>query len=559
MGQNKISTLGKFWEILKHEKEQIHGIYYYAIFSGLVQLSLPLGIQAIISFVLGGTISTSLFLLIILVILGVFVAGLLQVNQMKLIEKIQQQLFVRYSFQYAYIIPKIKLSAVDGYYMPELVNRFFDTISLQKGISKLLLDIPAATIQIIFGLILLSFYHPIFILFGFSVLLVVYLILRFTASRGMQTSLSESDFKYKVLGHLEDLARSVNTFKFAKNPSFHLKKTDEYVTGYLQSRTAHFKILLFQYWTLIGLKLIITSAMLLVGVYLLVNQQLSIGQFISAEIVILLVISSVEKLIINLDKVYDVMTSVEKVSKVIEKPMEVETGIILPKNESGISIEFQNVKFSFSNEKWVLNDINFKIFAGEKVSLQGNFGSGKSTILRLLTGAYLDFDGNILINQIPLNQISLQALRNESGILFHSQDLFQGTLLDNILLGSTSIDYAYLDKMAAIVGLKNFVNTHKEGYQFLIQPMGQHLSARLIKKVLLLRAIIHQPKLLLLEEPWLGLEEPYASQIKSYLLHEMPNTTLVIVSNDQDFSKDCDKIIVLKDGHINSITKRKNR
>jgi len=98
MADKKVSTLARFLEILRFERHEISSIYFYSIFAGLVQLSLPLGIQSIISFVLGGAISTSLVLLVIVVILGVFLNGLLQVNQMKIIEKIEQRLFVRYSF-----------------------------------------------------------------------------------------------------------------------------------------------------------------------------------------------------------------------------------------------------------------------------------------------------------------------------------------------------------------------------------------------------------------------------------------------------------------------------
>lgn len=178
-------------QVIRLEKNEITSVYFYAILSGLIQLSLPLGIQSIISFVLGGAIPTSLVVLIVLVVLGVFLNGLLQVNQMRLIEKVQQKIFVRYSFEFAERIPKLNLQSVDSYYLPELVNRFFDTVTLQKGISKLLLDIPAATIQILFGVILLSFYHPIFIIFGLILLLVITLILRLTSAKGMESSLRE--------------------------------------------------------------------------------------------------------------------------------------------------------------------------------------------------------------------------------------------------------------------------------------------------------------------------------------------------------------------------------
>ena len=316
------AALTKLYKLLVLDRKDIYAIYTFSIFTGLVQLSLPLGIQTIISFVLAGSVSTSIIILIILVVAGVFFTGLLQVKQMQLTEKIEQKIFVRYAFEFADRLPKINIQKMDNYYLPEVVNRFFDTMSLQKGMSKLLLDIPAATIQMIFGLILLSFYHPVFIVFGLVMFVVLILILRFTSVRGMETSLRASDYKYSVAAWLQEIARTIKTFKYSKGTSLHLKETDELTTGYLNSSTEHFKVLLKQYWSLITFKVIITAAMLIVGSLLLVDQQLNIGQFVAAEIVILTIIGAVEKFITSLDKVYDVLTALEKLGKITNSEME---------------------------------------------------------------------------------------------------------------------------------------------------------------------------------------------------------------------------------------------
>src|SRR5690606_32878614 len=178
-----------------------------SIFAGLVSLSLPLGIQTIIGFVQAGTLSTSIVVLILLVLLGTFFTGLLQVRQLEMIEKIEQKLFVRYAIDYTERLPLLDLQKLDSYYIPELVNRFFDAPSLQKSIHKLLVDIPAAIIQIIFGVILLSFYHPLFIAFGIFLFSVIFIILKFTSYRGFETSLETSDYKYKAASWLEEMAR----------------------------------------------------------------------------------------------------------------------------------------------------------------------------------------------------------------------------------------------------------------------------------------------------------------------------------------------------------------
>ncbi len=153
-------------------------------------------------------------------------------------------MFSRYGFEFAYRIPKLDVKKVDGYFLPEQVNRFFDTVSIQKGLGKLLLDIPTASIQILFGLILLSFYSSVFILFGISLLIILILIIALTSNRGLATSLTESEYKYGMAGWLEEMARSFKTFKFNNLSNLHLKKSDQLVENYLDARTKHFNILL---------------------------------------------------------------------------------------------------------------------------------------------------------------------------------------------------------------------------------------------------------------------------------------------------------------------------
>ncbi len=544
-------------QVIKLEKNEISSVYFYAILNGLIQLSLPLGIQSIISFVLGGTISTSLVIMIILVVLGVFLNGMLQVNQMRLIEKVQQKIFVRYSFEFAERIPKLDLQSVNRYYLPELVNRFFDTVSLQKGISKLLLDIPAATIQIFFGLILLSFYHPVFIFFGLILILIIYLILRFTSAKGMESSLRESDFKYSIAGWLQEMARVIKSFKFSSNTALNIQHTDKLVTGYLTHRTTHFKVLLWQYWSLVSFKVLITAAMLIVGSILLVNQQLNIGQFIAAEIVIISVINSVEKIMVNLDTVYDVLTSVEKLGKVTDKPTEVGGTIMLPVEDKGLSIELSNVNFAYNEEgdTPVLSDVSLTVGSNEKVCIMGPTGSGKSTLLRLISGAYNRFSGNVFINNIPVSNYQLDSFRMQTGILLNQQDIFQGTLMENITMGNPGISAQHILRLAEKIGLQAFMNGLDDGLNTNLDPIGKRLSKNIIQKILLLRALINKPRLALLEDPFEGIGEMVKQSIIQYLLSETPLQTILISCNEEQFAEQCDKVIYIEKGRVKAAGK----
>nr|WP_294906347.1 ATP-binding cassette domain-containing protein [uncultured Lacibacter sp.] len=542
--------LQRLLQVLNLERKEIGAIYFYAILAGVLQLAMPLGIQAIINFVLAGRLSTSIIVLIVLVVISVFLTGLLQVNQMKIIEKIQQRIFTRYSFEFAWRIPRLDLKKIDQYYLPEFVNRFFDTINLEKSLSRLLLDIPAALIQVVFGLILLSLYANVFIVFSLLVLLILFLIIRITYARGLSTSLDESEYKYEVAGWLEEIARVLKSFQFSRGSSLPVDKTDKLVTKYLHARTSHFRVLLLQYWSLIGFKILITAGMLIVGAVLLVSNEINVGQFAAAEIVILLVLASVEKLIRSLDKIYDILTAVEKLGKVIDKPLEPEGTLGLDQNAGGVAVSVNDLSFSYNDQRPILHQLSLTIGAGEKVCIKGGEGSGKSTVLKLLTGAYSDFEGNILLNEIPIGNYNPALLRSETGILFNQQEIFQGSLYENITLGDTNITPSQINALAAKLGISEFIASLKKGFDTQIDATGNRLSSAVIRKVLLLRALVSSPKLLLLEEPWLGLDLECRRKIEQYLFYEIPATTVVVITNDDSFAKKCNRIFYMHNGKV---------
>ncbi len=537
-------SLKRLYRILLLDRQDISTIYVLAFLAGLVQLSLPLGIQTIISFVMAGSISTSIIVLILLVVFGTFLSGLLQVKQLEIIEKLKQKLFLRYGLEFSDRLPKLNNEKLDNFYLPELVNRFFDTISLQKGLEKLLLDLPAVIIQILLGLILLSFYHPVFIVFGAVLLLIIALILRFTSPQGLASAIESSDYKYQVVAWLQETARVVKSFKYSKS-NLQVIKTDALISGHLGARTRYFKILLIQFWSLISFKIIITAAMLIVGTVLLVNQQINVGQFIAADIVIITIIASVEKLILSLDKVYDAMVSVEKLGKVAEAEIETGGSYMLENIPRGVSVQFNNTSFAYPDGKTILRDVNLDIAPGQMVLITGGSGSGKSSLLRLLTGAYRNFQGNIFIDGQPIKNYDLQSLRTATGVLLSSQDIFHGTLWENITMGNPAISFTEVNKYIDITGLTTFVQADQQGLEMQVDPVGKRLPKQIRQKILLIRAITGTQRLLLLEEPFQDLEAATRQTILE-MLKANKNTTVIIASEDTGIAKECDVVLNLE-------------
>lgn len=533
--QNKPNNLFKsISSILKNDKEEISSIYLFAIIGGLVQLIMPLGIQSIIGFLMGGSYSTSLVLLIVVVIASVWADGYLQISKLKIIERIQQKLFYRYAIDYTEKIPNLKVDQLAYKGLPELVNRFFDVQSLQKSLSKLLLDIPIASIQILFGLILISFYHPIFILFGAILLCIVILILKFTGKNGLLYSKEESTYKYKFVAHLELLAKNFITFKFRENNTLPLQKTDELVSSYLKSRTQHFNVLQIQYWSLIYFKLFTTIAMLLAGVVLVIKQQINIGQFIATEIVILTIINAVEKIVINLDQVYDALTAIDKIGIITDKEIEKNTGSLLIGEHEAIDLALKEVSFSYG-EKQILIQSNIEIPFRQKVCIAGTREAGKYTLLKLIASLLPVQKGMYTINGKNIQQYQLSNLRSLISFSTLDDALFTGSLIENLCFSKDVMKREKLEQLLDLFDLSTWVNTHPDGLYQSIEA-NESWSYKLIRKLVLVRSLYSADRLLFMQDPTNGLEPKYAERLLNYITN-LSNTTCVISSSDELITK----------------------
>ena len=551
---NITRSLYKLFRLLRLDGKEITALYLLSILSGLIQLSLPLGIQAIINFAIVATgrnqLPASMWVLIFLVVLGVLFTGMLKINQMKIVEKIQQKIFTRFSFEFSQRIPKLNVKSIDQYHLPELVNRFFDIPTLQKSMAKLLLDIPTAVIQLCFGLILLAFYNSVFIVFGIILLVILYLILYISSPKGFEASLEESNYKYEIAGWIQEIARGIKTFKFFNTYNLHLEKTNTFLEGYLNSRNRHFQILKLQYWSLVVFKILITAAMLIVGGILLIRQDINLGQFIAAEIIILTIMSAVEKLIISLETVYDLLTSVEKITKITDKPID-EDGSYEFVKKLGIEIEAKNLNFGFHNT-FILKDISFNIQPGQKVAITGDGDSGKTILLRMLTGVFQDFEGDLSFNQIPINNYNLNTLRNHIGIYMQKQDIFSATLWENITLGNPEVNEQDVIDTFKLVGLEQFFRGLNKGFDTHLEPTGKQLSASTVQKLLIARSLLNQPSLLLLDEPMKLIADDIKQSIQNYLFG-LKDVTIVFTTNDPALIAKCDLVIHLEKGQIKLI------
>ena len=546
-----MSPLKRFYNLLLLDKKDVLQLFFYAIFAGIISLSLPLGIQAIINFIQSGRVSVSWILLVVLVVLGVALVGVLSMMQLRITENLQQKIFIRSSFEFAGRLPRIKFEELYGIYPPELANRFFDTMAIQKGTSKLLIDFSAALLQIVFGVVLLSLYHPYFIVFGFMLLLLLYYIFKFSYNPGLETSLFESKFKYKVAAWLQEMARNNFSFRNELNYDYALQKNDSLVTDYLKYREKHFNVVKRQFTQLIIFKVIITASLLSVGGYLVLSQEMNIGQFVAAEIIILLVIGSVEKIILGLETFYDVLTAVEKIGVVTDMVLEDESVQENKSPYSDITLEIDNLSFKFPDSKDdILKKINLQIHQAEKICVEGANGSGKTTLIRLLSGLIQPTSGYFYINDDTFQKIDLKQYRAQIGSVIYGETPFEGSIIDNITFKDPTISHENIKWAIESVQLSSYIKTLSNGLDTLIFPQGRQLSASNAQKILLARSIVHKPKILFYEDPTDTMDEKVANEIIDFITAPENKWTLIVSSKNPYWKTKSSRTIMMDDGQI---------
>jgi ABC-type bacteriocin/lantibiotic exporter with double-glycine peptidase domain len=548
-----LSPAKRLFRLLASEKKDIFYILIYALFIGLVSLVLPLGLQATVEFISGGVFFSSVYVLIGLVIVGVLATGGLQLVQISLVEHLQRRVFTRAAFEFAFRIPRIRMEALTNTYVPELINRFFDIITIQKGFPKLLIDLSSGIIQILFGLLLLSLYHPFFVFFSFFLLLVFFVIFYLTGSRGLSSAMNESKYKYKVVQWLEELGRTINSFKLAGNTDLPIRKTDDAVSNYLKSRKSHFGVLLTQFSFFVLFKVAVTAGLLIVGTILVINREITLGQFVASEVIIILVLNAVEKIFIYMDVVYDLLTAVDKVSHVTDLPLDKSGGFDFPNPVvgSGYEISITNLRYKFrENTDFTLKDISLHIQPKEKVCIAGPGSSGKTTLTNIVAGLYTEYEGGVSINGYSLRDLDIGNLRDNVAKNISQEDIFDGTIYENITVGKSNTSIQAVMDALDKVGLKESVSALPNGLQTHVVSGGKGLPSSIKHRLILGRCIAKKPELIILNDFFSGLSKVDKLQLLRCVISPDSTWTLLTVSNDPMVMAACDRVIIMDEGKI---------
>jgi ABC-type bacteriocin/lantibiotic exporter with double-glycine peptidase domain len=548
--EKKLKPWERFLHLLLTERKDIFYILVYAVFIGLISLVIPLGIQTTIELISGGLFFSSVYVMIGAVIAGVLISGGMQVFQLSLVEYLQRRIFARAAFEFAYRLPRLDTSSIQNVYAPGLVNRFLDVLTIQKGLPKFLIEFSGAALQIIFGLLLLSLYHPLFVMFALILVALLTAIFYLSGPKALTTSLEESSYKYKLLHWLEDLARMNQTIKLTGTTNLPISKTDYYVNNYLKNRKSHFRILLVQFTYIVIFKAAIIGGLLIIGTILVVEREITLGQFVASEVIIILILNSVEKIIMYMDVIYDLLTAVDKIGAVTDLPIERQGGLDMPDTSRAFSVELHELHYQKSEEKSAsILSVSLRVEPNEKVCIAGNSGSGMIHLAEILAGTLSDYTGSVLINGFGLRDLDLTYFRDHISANGTTDDLFEGTLIDNILVGNPKIQTTEAIRVLEQVGLEKLVAGWSLGIDTPLPSEGKGLNPELAHRIILARCLARKPRLMLFHDHFSGITAKEKSNLFKNLISNL-DATLICFSADPVIMANCDRVIVLENGTV---------
>jgi len=546
------SPIRRLFGLLKPElRRDLWLIVAYAAAVGILSLATPLAIEMLVTTVALNQMYQQLVILTILLFLSLAFSGFFRALQTYMVELMQRRIFARIAVDLAYRLPRVRLDAYDRANGPELVNRFFDVMTVQKVAALLLLDGISIVLGATFGLVVLAFYHPF--LLGFDlVVLAMMCILIFLLGRGaIRTSIAESVAKYRVAANLEDLARAPLAYKGDGGPDFALDRTDGLTRHYLTARAAHFVILMRQIIFSLTLQALATSALLGLGGYLVIQQQITLGQLVAAELIVATVVIGFTKLGKHLEAWYDLMAAMDKLGILVDLPLERDDGEAYQEPQPrGASLRLQHVSYTYDlhSHAEVLHHLDLAIDRGDCVAIIGPSGSGKSTLVDLLFGVRTPTRGVIKIDGMNIRDLRLESLREQVAVV-KGHELLEDTILENVRVGRYWLSLAEIREALEAVGLLDEIAALPEGLYTQLLAHGNPLSSGQARRVTIARAIVGRPRLLIIDEALDGLDLSARQRVLDTIFDRQAPWTLLIVTHDQDVVERCDRVVALTEGH----------
>lgn len=515
----QLPPIKRVLQLFQPEFSEIGIIAIFALITGILAMATPIAVESLVNTVAFGRFLQPVIVLALLLFGFLAFSAAIIALQTFVVELIQRRLFARVAADFAYRLPRIEPHNLEKHDLRELVNRFFDVVTIQKVSAVLLLDGISLIISTIVGMMVIGFYHPF--LLGFDVVLLGLILFGFfVLGRGaISTAVKESKTKYAMAAWLEELASRPHAYRLHGAPEYALNKADGLIYKYLIARKKHFRILFSQIAFALGIQAMASTALLGLGGYLVLIGQLTLGQLVAAELIVAVIVGSFAKMGKQLESFYDLLASTDKLGHVFDLKTEVDDGILVEQALPLKLLRIRNVCYQSSNPREVINNANLDINKPELVVLRRELDGREQVMLDLLYGLKQPSTGAIEFSQIDVRDFSRESLRSHI-TLARNIEILNETLAENVQLGRRGLTLAKVRIALETVGLIERVDTLTDGLQTKLDIHGAPLSENEQRLLMIARAIVGDPDILLLD----GLLDPLPFDVAKNVLMELRRT-----------------------------------
>jgi ABC-type bacteriocin/lantibiotic exporter with double-glycine peptidase domain len=546
-GEGKLSPWERLMGLLQAERRDLGLVVLYAIGVGVLGLAGPLTVQVIVNTVALGAFRQQLYVLTILLLVCLGLAAFLQALQRYVVELLQRRLFVRMVADLSERLPRVELQTYERQSGPELVNRFFDVLTVQKSMSSLLMDGIAATFSALSGMAILALYHPA--LLGFDVVLIISVVLLlFGWSRpATDSAVYESKKKYAVVSWLEEIAAHPRLYKLGGGSELAARRSDLLAREWLGARQKHFRGFFTQYTAALALQAAANSALLLAGGYLVIEGQLTLGQLVAAELIVAGALAGFAKFADKLETVYDLLAAVDKLGQLVDLPLERTHGWRAAPPTLPLALRVRGLKQTTSEGRTLFDNLGFDVRRGERTLIVAGDGSGRSALADVLLGLREPEEGRIMVDEADVQELCLDSLRERIALVRGTEHV-SGTIAENVSLGRALVGPAEVRAALKTVGLGQIIEDLADRVDTKLNASGSPLTENERARLAVARAIAPNPRLLIVDGLLDVLDEPTRLDLLGALTSHRNDWTLIVLSRDPALASRFDRTLELRDG-----------
>lgn len=444
--------------------------FTYACAISLLSLAIPISVQALVNTVTFAVLMQPLVVVSILLLILLILSGFLNGLQDYAVEYFQRHFYVRSTMNMAKRLLCAQTGSLSDVYAGDLVNRYFDIMTVQKSGAKLMVGGFSLVLQTFVGMILLAFYHPYFLAFDIILIFLLSMVWILYGKKSIDSAIVESKAKYKVGAWLEQMANSNKFFKTNSRKEAAEKRTHDLIENYLNKRSYHFSFLFRQIIFLLGIYALMSALILGLGGFLVIEGQLTLGQLVAAEIVVAVILSSFAKAGDYLESVYDLHAGLDKVADF--------EGIFEEKDQGALILDMTHKNLHFDEVSLNVHGYSYSFNAlfeeGKAYVINEDFDSTQRVFLELIHGDIQPDRGKVIFGQYDCQTVTPATLR-EHVYVVDEPTLMEGTVSENIIWGINDVSMAALNEALDEVGLTSVLSTLPKGKDTLLWPGSNSL------------------------------------------------------------------------------------